>query len=155
MLLAAHDTPLLAACASLLMLAVEEASGDFERPLLLARLLLRPPLLLLSVAHETPLSAACASSSMLPAFTAVEEASGGLERLLLLLRLPLLLLLSAAHATPLSAACAIGCTTPALALDETRRLEPARPCRRRECGESCTRGTRGVKGAFVWPAHKG
>ena len=154
MLLAAHDTPLLAACASLLMLAVEEASGDFERPLLLARLPLRPPLLLLSVAHETPLSAACASSSMLPAFTAVEEASGGLERLLLLLRLPLLLL-SAARATPLSATCAIGCTTPALALDETRRLELARPCRRRECGESCARGTRGVKGAFVWPAHEG
>ena len=87
------------------MPAVEEASGDFERPLLLARLLLGPPLLLLSVAHETPLSAACASSSMLPAFTAVDEASGGLKRRLLLLRLPLLLL-SAAHATPLSAACA-------------------------------------------------
>ena len=73
--------------------AVEEASGDVERPPLLLRL---PPLLL-SAAHETPLSAACASLSMLPAPTAVEEASGDLERPLLLLRLPLLLLLSAAH----------------------------------------------------------
>ena len=44
--------------------------------------------------------------SMLPAPTAVEEASGDLERPLLLLRLPLLLLLSAAHETPLSVACA-------------------------------------------------
>ena len=76
MLLAAHDTPLLAACASLLMPAVEEASGDFERPLLLARLLLRPPLLLLSVAHETPLSVACASLSKLPAPTAVRRRAG-------------------------------------------------------------------------------
>ena len=74
MLLAAHDTPLLAACASLLMPAVEEASGDFERPLLLARLLLL--LLLLSVAHETPLSVACASLSKLPAPTAVRRRAG-------------------------------------------------------------------------------
>ena len=134
--------------------AVEEASGGLGRPPLLARLLLKLLLLRLSVAHETPLLAACASLLIRPAPTAVEEASGESERPPLLLRLPLLLL-SAAHATPLSAACAIGCTTPALALDETRRLELARPCRRRECGESCARGTRGVKGAFVWPAHKG
>ena len=43
---------------------------------------------------------------MLPAPTAVEEASGDLGRPLPLLRLLLLLLLSAAHATPLSIACA-------------------------------------------------
>ena len=60
------------------------------------RLLLRLLLLLLSAAHETPLSVACASLTMLPAPTAVEEASGDSERLLLLLRLPLPLL-SAAH----------------------------------------------------------
>ena len=54
--------------------AVEEASGDFERPLLLARLLLL--LLLLSVAHEMPLSVACASLSKLPAPTAVRRRAG-------------------------------------------------------------------------------
>ena len=56
--------------------AVEEASGDLRRPLLLLRLLL---LLLPSAAHGTPLSVACASLLMLPAPTAVdqaEEASG-------------------------------------------------------------------------------
>ena len=82
--------------------AIAEASGDFERPLLLARLLLMLLLLLPSVAHEPPLSVARASLLMLPAPTAVEEASGDLERLLLLLLLPLPLL-SAAHETPLLA----------------------------------------------------
>jgi hypothetical protein len=42
--------------------------------------LLRLLLLLLSAAHETPLSVACASLLMLPAPTAVEGASGDLER---------------------------------------------------------------------------
>ena len=65
------------------------------------RLLRRLLLLLLSAAHETPLSVACASLTMLPAPTAVEKASRGLERPLPLLRLLLLPLLSAAHETPL------------------------------------------------------
>jgi len=66
---------------------VEEASRDLDRPLLLLRL---PLLLLLSAAHAKPLSVACASSSMLPAPTAVEEASGDLLKgpPLLLLLLP-------------------------------------------------------------------
>ena len=63
--------------------AVEEASGDLERLLLLLRL----PLPLLSAANETPLPAACASLLMLPALTAIEEASGDLERRILLARL--------------------------------------------------------------------
>ena len=58
------------------MPAVEEASGDFERPLLLARLLLRLLLLLPSVAHETPLSVARASLLMLSAPTAVRRRAG-------------------------------------------------------------------------------
>ena len=77
--------------------AIQEASGDLEWPLLLARLLIKLLLLRLSAAHATPLSVACVSLFTLPAPTAVEEASGDLERPLrpamLLLGLLLLLLL--------------------------------------------------------------
>ena len=78
--------------------AIQEASGDLEWPLLLARLLIKLLLLRLSTAHATPLSVACVSLFTLPApTTAVEEASGDLERPLrpamLLLGLLLLLLL--------------------------------------------------------------
>ena len=80
----AHEMPLSATYASLLMLPaptavkeVEEGSGHSERLLPLLRLLLRLPLLLLSAPHATPLSIACASLTMLPVPTAVEEGSGG------------------------------------------------------------------------------
>jgi hypothetical protein len=58
----------------------EEASGDLKRLLLLLRLLLRLLLPLPSAARTTPLSAACASMLLLPAPTAVEEASRDVER---------------------------------------------------------------------------
>ena len=132
----AHETPLSVACASLLMrpapTAVEEASGESERPPLLLRL----PLLLLSAAHATPLSVACASLPMLPAPTAVEEAeeaSGALERPLLLARLLLKLLplrLSASNATPLSVACV------------SLLMLPAPPPSQRRAGTS--------RGRFCW-----
>jgi hypothetical protein len=74
LLSAAHATPLSAACASLPMLPAptaveeaEEASGALERPLLLARLLLKLPPLRLSASNATPLSVACVSLLMLPA----------------------------------------------------------------------------------------
>ena len=128
------------------------------------------------------LLAARARGIEVPAPTAIEEASGDWLKEGLLLILLMLMLLSSPDATLLLllTACArrIGVprrcrcrqakrqrdergpagrarTTPVLALDETRRLELARPCRRRECGESCARGARGVRGAFVRPAHEG
>ena len=58
----------------------EEASGDLKRLLLLLRLLLRLLLPLPSAARTTPLLAACASMLLLPAPTAVEEASRDVER---------------------------------------------------------------------------
>ena len=91
------------------------------------RLLLRLLLLLLSAAHETPLSVACASLTMLPAPTAVEKASRGLERPLPLLRLLLLPPLSAAHETPLLVACASLAMLPDRHRGGKRRLREAAP----------------------------
>ena len=129
------------------------------------------------------LLAARARGIEVPAPTAIEEASGDWLKEGLLLILLMLMLLSSPDATLLLllTACArrIGVprrchcrqakrqrdergpagrarTTPVLALDENLKL--ARLCQHRggeACGESCARGARGVRGAFVRPAHEG